>query len=374
MIKQMEHKNFILEVKEIDEQGIIRGYLSTFNNVDYQKDRVLPGAFRKTIADALQRKTNKSKTYLWPLLWMHDAEKPIGGFLDAVEDAKGLYVTAQVDISTNEQGYPRNPLAMSVYSGLKEGYIDELSIGYKAIQKDYTQDGIRDLKEVQVWEGSAVTSLFAANNEALIETVKSSTQAAERKDFNERYAQECLSDWINGDFYNLTCALKASLLDIFSIGDEPNADVVNTILDDGAGGGFIAALKAWVQKGIDLHASQYSNSLQYMARGNEMERKAGRAISADNADKIQAQVKALQDAAIQHKAMMNEHIKALNGIASDLGALLGTPDNFDGSDGKSLHLEPGQPLTTKAEPGNSTPTADTQLADFQTWLRSQINK
>src|SRR5689334_10881555 len=98
-LQKIEQKNYILEIKEVDaDKGIIRGYLSTFNNTDYQKDRVLPGAFKKTIQDALQRKSNKGKKYLWPLLWMHDPERPIGGFIDAVEDQKGLLVTAQLDI------------------------------------------------------------------------------------------------------------------------------------------------------------------------------------------------------------------------------------------------------------------------------------
>ncbi len=163
-----------LQWKVIDEdQGIIRGYLAVFNNIDSQKDRIRPNAFKKTIAESLQRKANKGKKFLFPLLWMHEPDKPIGGFIDAEEDKVGLLVTAQLDISTNDQGIPLNPLAMSVFSGFKMGYVDELSIGYKALQKSYDNEGIRDLTEIQLFEGSAVTMLFASNPDAQVTYVKS---------------------------------------------------------------------------------------------------------------------------------------------------------------------------------------------------------
>lgn len=162
-----EFKTFPFEVKSIDEdQGIVTGYLSTFSNVDEQKDRVLPGAFRKTIVEAKNRMQNGRK-YLYPALWMHNPEEPIGGVVDASEDEHGLLVTMQLDITTNAQGIPNNPQATKVFSGFKQGYIDELSMGYNAIQKEY-EGGIRNLKECRLVESSAVTMLFAANPDALV--------------------------------------------------------------------------------------------------------------------------------------------------------------------------------------------------------------
>lgn len=162
-----EFKTFPFEVKSIDEdQGIVTGYLSTFNNVDEQKDRVLPNAFRKTIAEAKNRMQNGRK-YLYPALWMHNPDDPIGGVVDAAEDEHGLLVTMQLDITANAQGHPNNLQATKVFSGFKQGYIDELSMGYNAIQKEY-EGGIRNLKECRLVESSAVTMLFAANPEALV--------------------------------------------------------------------------------------------------------------------------------------------------------------------------------------------------------------
>ncbi len=165
--KTVEYKSFPFQIKSIDEeQGTITGYLSTFGNVDLQQDEVQAGAFKKTIAEAYSRKSTGRK-YLFSLLWMHSPEQPIGGFTEAQEDTHGLLCTAQLDISTNAAGIPNNPMATMAFSGFKAGFIDELSIGYIAIQKAY--DGkVRILKEVQVLEGSAVVMLFAANPEALV--------------------------------------------------------------------------------------------------------------------------------------------------------------------------------------------------------------
>lgn len=163
-----EFKTLPFEVKSIDEdQGIITGYLSTFGNVDSGNDRVFKGAFKKTILEAKSRMEN-GRRYLWPCLWMHSPEHPIGGYIDAVEDDHGLLTTLQLDISTNAQGIPNNPLAVMVFSGYKSGYVSEQSMGYNAIQKDY-ENGVRNLKECRIVEGSAVTYNFAMNPEAIVE-------------------------------------------------------------------------------------------------------------------------------------------------------------------------------------------------------------
>lgn len=165
--KQVEFKTFRFQVKSIDEDaGTVTGYLSTFGNVDLQKDRVIKGAFKKTLSDAYSRKAGGRK-YLFAILWMHDPDHPIGGFTEAKEDANGLLVTAQLDITVNAAGIPNNPTATMVFSGFKAGYIDEMSMGYIAVQRDY-DDGVRNLKEVQLIEGSAITMLMAANPEALV--------------------------------------------------------------------------------------------------------------------------------------------------------------------------------------------------------------
>ncbi len=162
-----EFKSFHFERKSIDEdQGIITGYLSTFGNVDLQNDRVAKGAFSKTITEGKSRM--QTRGLIWPALWFHNPEQPIGKVVDVEEDDKGLLITAQLDIATNSQGIPNNPLAVMAFSGFKSGFVSELSMGYIAIQKDYDKQGVRNLKECAIVEASAVTALFAANPDALV--------------------------------------------------------------------------------------------------------------------------------------------------------------------------------------------------------------
>ncbi len=178
--KTVETKTFRFQLKSINEdEGTVTGHLSTFGNIDLQKDRVIKGAFKKTLSDAYSRKKNGRK-FLIPDLWMHDPNQPTGGVIEATEDNEGLLVTMQYDITTNSAGIPNNPIATMVFSGHKMGYIDELSMGYVALQKEF-DGGIRNLKEVQLIECSAVTMLFAANPEALIPASGVKTMDMEQK-------------------------------------------------------------------------------------------------------------------------------------------------------------------------------------------------
>lgn len=476
-----------------DDQGIIRGYLAVFNNVDSAKDRIRPGAFKKTIQEALQRKDNRGKKYLWPLLWMHDPDKPIGGFLDATEDKTGLLVTAQLDISTNAAGIANNALAMSVFSGFKMGYIDELSIGYKAIQKSYDKDGVRDLTEIQNFEGSAVTMNFAANELAQVTSVKSASggsfpladrntpwskskaikdiEAAtggdwskaskyffwsasnptteadhklpfvakvggtfkaipqaiisaagaidgarkpvnipssdidavkskiagyydkmgmtppwlskdkamqgqlETKDFNDRYRQECIADWLYSDFNNLMQALRGAIIDMFMIGDEPQSDMVTTILSDSDENkiGFISALQAYVQKGIDLDVPNYLTeqnnqpSNYYMTRPGLLDIKAGAVVSRDNADRMQGHVNTL----MQVKDMIHtvaeditHYVTGNEAYVSDAGTTSKTANHT---------LEPFYRALKNATNNQPLTSTDSDLEQFSNWLQSQIS-
>lgn len=183
-----EFKTFHFEVKSVDAtQGLVTGYLSTFNTIDlgngHLRDRVRPGAFKKTLGDALSRKEHKGKKFLWPHLWMHDPMHPTGGYIDGKEDEKGLLVTFQLDISTNAAGFPNNPQAVLEFSGYKQGYIDEQSIGYETIKSSIVEEEIdgdkvmvRDLLELRLVEGSSCTSGFAMNPEASVVAIKTTAE------------------------------------------------------------------------------------------------------------------------------------------------------------------------------------------------------
>lgn len=378
---QIEYKNFPFQLKAVNEdEGIIEGYLSTFGNVDQGKDRVIKGAFKKTLMDAKSRMEHKGKQCLLPVLWMHVPEQPLGKCLEASEDDHGLYVKFWLDITTNGQGIPNNPLATMVFSGYKNGYIDEQSMGYKAIQKEYDGQGVRNLKEVQLWELSCVTTLFAANDLAQVTSVKSKDKAMpdkpERKDFNDRYRQQCIEDWFYSDFSNLTQALKGAIIDMFMVGDTPQADTLSTILNSSEENkiGFIQALEQYVQKGIDLDVSNYlsdpSNpdaryyaNYGYMSKRNDLDTKAGAVVSQSNADRMQGHVNTL----MQVK-------DAIHTVAEDITRYITGNDAYvsDAGTKTTAILEPFfQTLKQANQPPTST---DEGLEQFSNWLQSQIGR
>jgi len=356
-----------MQWKVVDKtQGIIKGYLSVFNNIDSTNDRVRPGAYKKTIADAIQRKSKQGRKFLFPLLWMHDAEKPIGGFIDAIEDKYGLLVTAQLDISCNEQGIPRNPLAMSVFSGFDQGYIDELSIGYKALQKAYDNTGVRDLTEIQLFEGSAVTMNFAANDLAQVSSVKAAnnkmpTNNTEKKDFSQLYRAQCIEDWLYSDYRNLTQALSAAIMSIFTIGDEPQSDTLTTILN--GPGGFIEALEAYVQEGVSLGVTEYlsdnsnsSSAYGYMSRAGSLDSKIGATVSKDSADRLSGHVNTL----MQAKDMLST-------VASDITHYITGGPAY--ANDKTSSVQPSiKTLEADAQPSTDTSEVDKDLKLLEAFL------
>lgn len=140
-----------LEVKA-DASGMISGYGSVFGNVDAYGERVMPGAFRKSLAAGGMPK----------LLWQHDQHRPIGKWIEAKEDATGLLLTGQINLKTTA--------GRDAYEHLVAGDVSGLSIGYREVK--VTPNGnVRELNELELHEVSVVT--FPANREATLSTVKS---------------------------------------------------------------------------------------------------------------------------------------------------------------------------------------------------------
>lgn len=158
-----------LETKEIQEKGAkffeFEGYLSTFNNTDLVGDVVLPGAFQ----ESLQEKMPK-------LLWMHNWEEPIGVFIEAKEDDKGLFVKGKMPLDDDF-------VKGRVVPQLRAGSIDSMSIGfYRKVTKYDEETGIRYLVKVELIEGSLVT--FPANTRAKIEAIKAMKKSFQNRDEN----------------------------------------------------------------------------------------------------------------------------------------------------------------------------------------------
>lgn len=272
-MRKVEHLVAPFELKSIDEvTGHFTGYASVFGNVDLGGDIVEPGAFKRTIEHT------KGQV---PILFMHDPTKPVGLGASATEDGKGLLVEGDLDMNTQ--------LGRETYSGMKMGYISQMSIGYKAIKKEY-KDGARHLQEIAMPEYSLITKGFAMNPEADITQVKADfnaalTEAIAEDDLRERrwQIQDALSDVMHEieEDATLTDAQKVIAL---------RASLVQ----------YTDALCTWFADHLALEAGEPDEGDEPMEAmsavamlSHALERKAGAVLSAASRTKVEAAIAAL---------------------------------------------------------------------------------
>jgi uncharacterized protein len=146
----VERNSFSLKIKGVAPDGSFTGIGAVYNNVDLGGDKILPGAFTRTLAG--------TKTF--PLLWQHNPSDPIGS-VKCTDTSQGLQVDGQLLLS--------DPTAQKAYSFLKAGILKGLSIGYDTVKQNYDGD-VRELTELKLWEMSIVT--FPMNQEAAVTSVK----------------------------------------------------------------------------------------------------------------------------------------------------------------------------------------------------------
>lgn len=142
LIMPFEIKVELVDVKERTFEGLGAAF-----SQDLGGDVILPGAFKRTIAD------QKRSTRILPLLDSHNGygtvRAVVGKVLDMKEVAEGLWTKSQVI---------DGPDGEEVLRRVAGGYVDGLSIGYKAIQQRAPTDeeasrGIwRFLKEIALKE------------------------------------------------------------------------------------------------------------------------------------------------------------------------------------------------------------------------------
>ena len=155
LVCQTGYSTFQLEIKS-SREGVIKGYASVFDAVDSNNDRVVRGAFKKTLEEA-------AETGLYPkMLWQHSETDLIGSWKILKEDDTGLYVEGQLTKDVAK--------ATEAQALIKAGAIDGLSIGYRVKKALRGKDdrSVRLLTEVVLLEISLVT--FPANQAARLIT------------------------------------------------------------------------------------------------------------------------------------------------------------------------------------------------------------
>lgn len=151
---ELDHKKLNFDVK-MDESGKSEGTFSGFastSHLDRGGDIVLKGAFKRTL---------KERGDSVRILWQHDSKKPIGRPTLLEERDGGLYIEGK--ISDTELGRE----AMTL---LKDGVIDSMSIGYSVNDSEYNGQGVRVIKDLDLYEVSLVT--FPMNEKAKVTGVK----------------------------------------------------------------------------------------------------------------------------------------------------------------------------------------------------------
>ena len=136
----MEFK--VLQFIKNQDNGFFCGYASVFNTVDSYNDIILNGAFNNSI------KYNNIK-----LCWQHDINNIIGNINILKEDSIGLYIEGQIN-------------RKDIYSYVKNGIIDGLSIGYNVNKYYIDSKNRRVLEDIDLKEISIVN--FPANKHANI--------------------------------------------------------------------------------------------------------------------------------------------------------------------------------------------------------------
>lgn len=126
-----------------DGAGTFEALVSVFNNVDAVDDRVLPGAFAKS----LERWQSAGDPI--PIVYSHAHRDPnalLGGVIDAKETDAGLWVRGQLDLEV--------PTAAAVHRHMKARRLRKFSFAYDVLDSRPAKDdsGVTELVELDVIE------------------------------------------------------------------------------------------------------------------------------------------------------------------------------------------------------------------------------
>ena len=171
-------KNLSFEIKDLDTVGRrVQFAASAFNNVDSDNDTISYGAFSKSIQERGPESTSNRKI---KMLRYHDFEHEIGIIKGMEETHEHLVVTADLGRSTKGN---------DAFLDYQDGIITEHSIGFMLVQDkiNFLDSGLRELKEVNLMECSAVT--FGANSETPVFSISKG---------NETEYLEKLNNQVNG--------------------------------------------------------------------------------------------------------------------------------------------------------------------------------
>jgi len=221
-LPKFEIKRYPSFVKEYDEdQGVVTHIVAVMGNIDDVDDRIEPGAFVKSISErgmrikVLDQHRNDSV--------LCTVGKPLEmreiGRNEFPDELVQQFPSATGALQATTQYAMKTTRGREVFELVKGGFLPECSIGYDAIQTEYTKEivngeekTIRLLKEIRLWEYSnvlwganaATTTISAKSSDPLGETAPKSTK--ERKD-----AAQILVDTLRAALVEAEAILAGSL-------------------------------------------------------------------------------------------------------------------------------------------------------------------
>lgn len=160
---EREIKSLSAHVKA-NPQGTVEAIVSVFGNIDSYGEKVMPGAFTKSLDDLLPTG-----------VLSHDWNNPVAITLEAEELQPGdsrlpEKIRSLGGLRILGQFFDDIPSSWESYLKIQRGLFREFSIGYRVIADQWT-DGVRELKEIELFEWSPV--LVGANPATSLLAVKS---------------------------------------------------------------------------------------------------------------------------------------------------------------------------------------------------------
>jgi hypothetical protein len=157
--------------KDLDvKSGIVTGYFANFGSIDSDGDRIVKGAFAKTI-----RENGPQGTQLIKHLLDHNKNIAVGKLQQLSEDEVGLYYESKAGRHTNGRDF----LLMA-----EDGIINQHSFGFRIIKEAKKSDA-NEISEVAMYEGSSIQFL-GANRNTPVTGVKSESDIIEELGLLER--------------------------------------------------------------------------------------------------------------------------------------------------------------------------------------------
>lgn len=147
-------------VKAASDGRIRKGICAVFGNVDSWGDRIIPGAFRKTISEGRQRQKH---------LWNHDfSTPPIAKIVELKEvgreelppEVLAFAPDATGGLMVAREYYKNNELSNWVLEAIDAGDVDEMSFGFDVIDSATSDEEngrkVRNLTEMRLYDTSDV--------------------------------------------------------------------------------------------------------------------------------------------------------------------------------------------------------------------------